>query len=162
MNVSLDTLLDIAGIHAKTVLIDFKMRALTPTWVLFNETGDPMIVGTPWKDDRDKYRSAKLMRQRMRAQGVIAYSFVAEAWTATVHPEEIDEANLCLKDPMRRPVYRQDREEIVSACAATASEIKWRQWTIVRDHLERIIRLEPRELPESAQQAQGWLTEMLK
>jgi len=163
MKMPLDSLLELAGKHARTVLVDIKMRGLMPTWLLINQTGNVMIVGTPWEDDADKERVHKHMRSHMRKLGVIAYSFITEAWTASVDIDEIDATGQGLKDPMRRPVHRGDRQEVVIACASTATETHWRQWRIVREPTtEIIVDLKLKAFPESDYQPQGWLADMLK
>jgi len=163
MNPPLETLLDLAGAHARLALVEIKMRSLMPTWLLFNQTGAPMIVGTPWKDDEDKMRIRKLMRAHMRKLGVVAYSFVCEAWTAQVEAHEFDLQEMALYDENRRPHRRADREEVVMACACDQERILWRQWRIVRaPTTEIIVDLKLKEFPLSDQQPEGWLAEMLK
>ena len=159
----LSDLLKLAGDHARTVLVKAKQPSLMPTWLLLNQSANVMMVGTPWEDDDDKARARKLMRAHMRKLGVIAYSFVTEAWAATVEPHEVDAERKTLFDPMRGPVHRADREEIVLACAATPTQIKWRQWRIVREPTtERIVDLKAKPSSESEHSPEGWLVEMLK
>ena len=162
MNLPLDSLLELAGNHARTVLVEAKQRSMVPTWLLISQNGNVMIVGTPWENDQAKQRVRKLMRAHMKKLGVVAYSFVTEAWQATVEPEEIDRATMTLFDEMRRPGNRGDREEVVMACAATATEVKWRTWRIVREATtERIVGLKEKPFG-SENPPQGWLCEMLK
>jgi hypothetical protein len=158
----LDKLLEVADRHARTVLIEFKMRRLMPTWALMTGTGEIQVVSTPWQDDREKWRYAALLRAGMRQQEVIAYSFVSEAWSATLELEEWDkETGRPLGD--LRAGSHPARQEIVMACACSATLVCWRQWRIVREATtERIIELRERPLPESESQVESWLTQMLK
>lgn len=161
----LDGLLALAGHHAQTVLVDLKMRSLVPTWVLVNDNAQVQIVGTPWDDEHEKNRVARKMRFEMRRRKTIAYSFVTEAWTATVEAHELDLERRELKDPMRKPAHRADRQEVVIACAADKSGVMlWRQWRIVRDWQDQIVRLEEKPFPFSVteHQPQSWLAEMLQ
>ena len=143
--------------------MEAKQRSMMPTWLLINQTANVMIVGTPWENDDDKARVRKLMRAHMKKLAVVAYSFVTEAWQVTIERDEIDLARMTVFDEMRRPSHRGDREEVVMACAATATEVKWRTWRIVREATtERIVDLKEKPFSTSANPPQGWLCEMLK
>jgi hypothetical protein len=134
-----------------------------PVWLLVPAHGLPMIVGSPWKDDSDKERIRLRMRAHMKRLDVVAYSFVTEAWTATVEPDEVNWEDGTLKDPSRRARNRADREEVVIACACTATETVWKQWRIVREATtERIVDLKEKPFTQSQRPPEGWLAEMLK
>lgn len=44
------------------------------------------IIMTPWSDANEKYAMVKVLRDVFRENHVSAYSFITEAWMATVNP----------------------------------------------------------------------------
>jgi hypothetical protein len=106
----LTNLADLAGEHAKRVLVDLGQR-LMPQWVLVNARGGCDIVGTPWRDDREKELVTERMRKEMRKRKVTAYSLVIEAWAAAAPPGWKE------GDPRTPNWQRPDRREVVVAFA---------------------------------------------
>jgi hypothetical protein len=159
--VQLDRLIELAGRHARLVLVEFQRR-LMPAWLLMPGNGKIQIVGTPWTDEKEKHRYTKKLRFLMRKNHVLFYSFVSEAWTAMLEPGEWDKESGQPRDGVR-PAERPDRQEIVIACAASKELVRWRQWRIVREATtERIIDLKEKPFPESQCQPKSWMAEMLK
>jgi hypothetical protein len=159
----LDALIEVAGQHARMVLLDLKMRSLAPSWVLVSADGQLDIVATPWGDDQEKERYARGLRAVMREKRTLAYSFLTEAWTAILEKDEYDKDTGRPHDGIERASQRQNRQECVIACACSAEESRWKQWRIVREATtERIIALEERPFPGSGTPPESWLTGMLR
>lgn len=158
----LDTLLRLAGEHARIVLVELKIRSLVPTWVLVSETEGLSIQSTPWGNDLEKRVFRKIIRHEMRAHKTHAYSFITEAWTVTLEPGEWDEATGIPKEG-KRAFNHPARQEVVIACACTATEARWKQWRIVREPTtELILDLKEHPFRESTSPPESWMTEMLK
>jgi hypothetical protein len=161
MREQLDKLNELAGKHARLILVEFKMP-LVPTWVLVTRNYKLSLVPTPWQDDEQKYQYADAVRALMREKHVLFYSFVTEAWAATLEPGEWDEESGQPRDGVR-PAERPDRQEIVIACAASKDLVRWRQWRIVREATtERIVDLVQKPFPGSDERPLGWVGDMLK
>jgi hypothetical protein len=154
---NLDQLLDLAGHQAQIVLVKHKMPELVPSWVLIQADGGTQIIGTPWRNDAEKTQTGWHMKAKMRELGTVAYSFVAEAWAATLPKAYQD--SVYLPDELR-PRNRPDRTEVVAALAANAQEAKYRQWEIKRDSDGHVIALERME--ESLKGSRSWMAELLK
>jgi hypothetical protein len=161
MKEQLDKLNELAGKHARLILVEFKMP-LMPTWVLVTRDHKLKLVPTPWRDEAEKQQYAGAVRALMREKHVVFYSFVTEAWTATLKREEWDEETDRPLDhiPARE---RPDRQEVVIACAASKDLVRWRQWRMVREPTtERIIDLKEKPFPGSEGQSESWMADMLK
>lgn len=149
----LSALVEMAGAHAELVLVKLRMRELVPTWVLVLPTGAASIVATPWRDDRSKGRMVREIKERIRKLGVVGYSFVCEAWTATVSMEEYGNPDLV------RPAQRADRREAVVAIATDGKLKEFRRWEIKRNELELITGLESG--PAMGNDSESWLSELM-
>jgi hypothetical protein len=161
MKEHLDKLNELAGKHARLVLIEFKL-ALVPTWVLVTRDHKLKLVPTPWQNDAQKYQYTDAVRALMREKDVVFYSFVTEAWTATVGPGEWDESTHRPLDGLPAG-QRPDRQEVVISCACSKELARWKQWRIVREATtERIVDLKEIPFPESQSQPEGWMADMLK
>jgi hypothetical protein len=161
MKEQLDTLNEIAGKHARLVLVEHRM-SLVPTWVLMNEKGKMILVPTPWHDEDEKELYGVAIRALMRKKHVTLYSFVTEAWTSTLEPGEWDEQSGQPRDGVR-PSNRSDRQEVVISCAASKEMVRWRQWRIVREATtEVVVDLIDKPFPESESQPESWMADMLK
>ena len=90
----------------------------------------------------------------MLLQEVVAYSFVTEAWSATVSRQEFD-------NPMGfvSASGHVNRREVVVACAATQEASKLAQWAIERDEAGKVTGLvsEP-----TSSDFETWITKMLQ
>lgn len=153
-----EKLLGLAGQHAQTVLVTMKFEQLVPTWVLLDRRGHIQVVGTPWRNDAHKQSQVENLRRQMRKAGVIAYSFLCEAWAVKLEPGECD-----LSQPLPeadRPRNRVDRIEVVSALAATSAVAKYAQWEICRGPLGDVSELVPLALKD-ASDFESWLAKLL-
>jgi hypothetical protein len=150
----LTKLADMAGEHAKRVLVDLGHQSLMPQWVLVDAKG-ARIIGTPWRDDQEKEQMIERMRKEMRKRKVTAYSLVVEAWAAVAPPGWKE------GEPRMPNWQRPDRREVVVAFATDGKEIAWRQWIIKRDWQDHVRTLEPMPFKGDAQPT-SWMTELLK
>jgi hypothetical protein len=148
----LSTMLELAGEHAKYVLVDLGL-SLMPQWVLV-DAGGAHVIGTPWRDDQEKEFMTERLRDDMRKRKVLAYSLVIEAWAATAPPGWKE------GEPRMPNWKRPDRREMVIAFATDGREIQWRGWAIKRNHLERVSALEPADFDGA--QLSSWMTDLLK
>jgi hypothetical protein len=133
----LDALIDHAYEHARTVLIERRTGddQLAPAWLTIGGDGAVTITITPWSDEFEKDLVVAAMRHTMRETGVVAYSFVSEAWSAS-EPESYD--------PKRHgwPKDRPDRQEVVIAVASDRAASVHATWLIKRDRRGRVAALE--------------------
>jgi hypothetical protein len=153
----LSDLLRLAGQHAENVMIKMG-QDLVPTWALVDVKKRIKILSTPWRDEEEKAMYRAGLKFAMTMNEVVAYSFVTEAWAATLERGEYE-------NPMGRipPSQRADRREVVVACAATASASKVASWAIERDGAGKVTALVSHAIPDSEQgQFESWLVEMLK
>jgi hypothetical protein len=134
----LDMLIDHAYQHARTILIERRTgdQQLAPAWLTIGGDGAFTVTITPFSNDFEKDLVIAAMRKTMREQGVVAYSFVSEAWSAS-EPESYD--------PKRHgwPKDRPDRQEVVIAVASTRAVCIHATWLIKRDKRGRVTALEP-------------------
>jgi hypothetical protein len=149
----LSNLADLAGEHAKRVLVDLGQR-LMPQWVLVDAKG-AHVIGTPWRDDREKELMIERMRKEMRKRKVTAYSLVVEAWAAAAPPGWKE------GEPRMPNWKRPDRREVVVAFATDGKSIEWRHWAIKRDWQDHVCALEPMPF-DGDPQPTSWMTELLK
>ena len=126
MNDDLDALLELAGDHARRVLVEMKEAELTPTFLMIT---DRETIFTPalWRDEREKAAILAAVRAIMKKRGVVRYSMVSEAWTA-MQPEGWKPG--MPQGPL--PGDRPDRKEVVIAIAADKATSKSRTWDIIR------------------------------
>lgn len=137
MNPDLDLLIDVAGDFARHALLRAGHQQLVPSWLIVLPNGEITIVGTPWRNDREKVHVLKKMRQHLRKLGAVCYSFVGEVWFA-VAPKGTDLNRL---DEVTPPSARLDRQEAVMAVAADFLTSKGKIWLLVRDTEGKIIEL---------------------
>lgn len=130
--ITLDSLLDLAGQHAHTVLVKLRMDKLLPQWLIVGPDGVPEIYATPWNNEADKLAAEVLIRTKMRKQKTVMYSFVGEAWVSEQRPGW----------KPGDPISRTNRREMVNALACSSSEKKSRSWAILRDSRGRVIGLQ--------------------
>jgi hypothetical protein len=152
----LTTLLEVAETFANRVMLH-DGRDLVPTWVLVNGKHEPKIVGTPWVDENHKSIYRAVLKIAMKRDNIIAYSFITEAWAATVSQEEWKG---WARDVL--PSERQDRREVVIACAASASASKYAQWVIERNDLGKVTALVSAPIRGNEEMIDSWLARMLK
>jgi hypothetical protein len=152
----LTTLLDVAESFANRVVIHDGLD-LFPTWVLVNAKHEPKIVGTPWADETQKSFYRAVLKRTMKLDNIIAYSFITEAWAATVSQDELKG---WARDVL--PSERHDRREVVVACAASASASRYAQWAIERNDLGKVTALVPTPIRAEEAMIDSWLARMLK
>jgi hypothetical protein len=158
----LDDMLRVAEVQARLILLELHMPTLMPVWLMITAEGKVDILPTPWKDEREKQDYASMIRNLMRKRNVVAYSFLTEAWTATLDKDEVDQETGRPHDGIMQARHRPDRQEAVIACACTAKLARWKRWRIIREATtERIIKLEEQSEPTGSE-AESWLTQMLK
>jgi hypothetical protein len=152
----LQTLIRIAGQFAQDCLIEEGHRELVPSWLLVRGDDKIEIIGTPWKDDRQKREQAARIKKRLQETRAKAYSLVCEAWVAE-YPTE------ALKTGYVRPADRPDRQEFVIVTAASRTQSMFGRWRIVRatDCPKQITELVRDDIPSSWGQPEGWLAHML-
>jgi hypothetical protein len=153
---TLEKMLALAEEQARLVMIG-KSQDLMPTWVLVAADDEVFILGTPWRDDREKRATELFLRKEVRKRRTVAYSFITEAWEAH-YPKETD-----LDKPLPlRPAQRPDRKEIVMAMATDGRRRLWRKWETRRDYTERVIALERADFGAGAGEPEGWMAELLR
>lgn len=130
---TLDELLEAAHRQARGVLLNKADEQLLPTWLLVTETGEKMVIATPWNGPYEKDLALALMRRAMTEKGVVAYSFLSEGWAVTRPP------GAKLVDV--QPSEQADRREVVTALACDRMTTKCRAWTIRRDRRGRVVAL---------------------
>src|SRR5690348_18375808 len=81
MSVNLDALLDLAGAHARRILVEMKSGELTPMFLMIADH-ETMFMPALWRDEDEKAMILAVLPAFMREQGVTHYSLVSEAWTA--------------------------------------------------------------------------------
>ena len=152
---NLKDLVNLAGTHARTVMIGLQ-QDLVPVWLCIDKDGQPVIIATPWSNDREKALAKRKMKTYMRDHGIDSYSFVTEAWQATV-PAGTDLDELTESD---RPTNRADRIEVVVACATDNAHAEWRMWKTIRNSKGQVVDLE-RLQTDSEREPEGWMRDML-
>jgi hypothetical protein len=130
----LDQLMAVAEGYAKKRLLRTR-NELLPVFELVGAGGAHEIVGCPWRSDSDKTLMVAALRQKMRDQGTLAYSFVGEAWMAR-------QTDMWKPDDVL-PSDRPDREEIVWAIASDGFHQRFAVWRLRRDSFGRCAALEP-------------------
>jgi hypothetical protein len=126
MTDELDAMLELAGEHARRVLVEMKQADLMPTFVMVADE-ENIFMPAPWRDDDEKRIMLAAARAIMKDKRVTRYSVVSEAWTA-VQPKGWKPG--MPQGPL--PADRPDRKEIVIAIAADKATSKSRVWDIVR------------------------------
>ena len=120
---NLDMMLVTAGEMAEMWLVKLHRSSLMPTWELHNGEDQIYIVGTPWGNPKEKLKAEKVLRQKMKELGIVAYSFLCEAFmTKEFSKEEIASGRFVM--PSKNP----NRIEVVVALATDGKICKWRQW----------------------------------
>ena len=129
----LTMLLDAAEQHARQILVICGEDELVPVFHLWGADGRHYLVGKPFDGERTKRTTALAVRDMIREQGIVRYSFVSEGW-AIVRSKEF------ITGPVR-PSEADDRIEVVVAIATDGVDYKSRCWRI-RRHEGRCIDLE--------------------
>ena len=138
---SLSEMLDVAGAHARTVLIDKQTESMLPIFDLRDAEGNGYIVAGEFTGDtRDEEVACKdafaaLVRKLIIQHKIIQYSFMTEAWmiVRTKYTEGISTP----------PVDCADRIEVVIATAQSGTEYQMRRWLLQRDASGKAVDLVP-------------------
>jgi hypothetical protein len=95
--------------HAKGVLIGKPGAQLLPTFHIQFTNRDPVIMATPWSDEREKSIVIATIRSAIQhfRQTVDSYAFMSEAWIAT------EDRNTPADVKKLMPREREDRREAV-------------------------------------------------
>lgn len=151
----LKALVDLASEHAETVLVKAH-ESLMPTWLLTDGKGCLYLVGTPWRDEKEKYNAHLAMRDFVREREIVAYGFVVEAWLATRPPGWRPEPG----KPAPRPAEDPNRREVVMAVATNGKTQRFRTWATRRDAAGKVSALVEEEADDYAKNLFGWMCEL--
>ena len=155
--VSLEKLLDLAGDHARAVMIGLQ-HELLPMWSIIDAKGELLVRATPWQNEHEKHLAEIFIRAEIAKRNAVAYSLVIEAWEAW-QPLGWDPQ----KEPLterNRPSKRVDRREVVIALAVDKERTVWRKWWTRRDWNDQVVALElAEELPG---EKQSWMADLFK
>jgi len=151
----LDAMIDLAGEHARRILIEQKQTGLQPIFLFATPAGNTVVPCGPLMGSGDaKEALAEIMRSLMRERGAIAYSFVSEAWMA-----ERPSGSPLPRDVASLP----DRMEVVYAVAFDAAgDARSACWRMVRDPHRRILALEPIPMPTGPEALAGRFANLLQ
>ena len=61
-----------------------------PTWIVYTEAGEELLISTPVLDDRDRVEIPKDMRAFFKQRGVTRSATIREAWVGTERTELVD------------------------------------------------------------------------
>jgi hypothetical protein len=148
----LDKLLDLAELHARMILFK-KRQQLPPTWIL-SDGKEMRKLFTPWETDMERELAKAYMAMQIQKHNTVAYCVISEVWVATETPENYASKNFV------QPRHRPDRKEMVFTFATDGNTVHNRQWQIVRDWHERIIKLEPQK-KKAYEGFGGWMVGLL-
>lgn len=144
----LETLLKVAAEQAHEIILT-QGRPLMPTWVLIDHQGNSHILGTPWRNGAEKMMYRLAITQTVKKLRVRAFSFLSECWIRKQKEGT----------PYVEPRLAADRREAVIAMASDGKDTQWRQWEMVRDHNEKVIKLVPVDCTGGKE---GWIADLLK
>ena len=143
---SLSEMLDVAGAHARTILIDKQLGSMTPLFDLRDAEGNAHIVGGEFTGDtyeeeiacKDAF--AALVRKLIIQHKIVQYSFMTEAWmiVRTKYTEGISTP----------PAESADRIEVVIATAQSGEDYQMRRWLLKRDKSGKAVDLVPDPMME--------------
>jgi hypothetical protein len=151
---SIENMLIAAEAQARQVILEAQ-EELQPTWVLVNADNKVEIQMTPWRDDFEKFMAEIFIRAKIVKNGVVAYSFLVEAWMVDA-PKGWDPE----KDPPMRASQQPNRKECVVACAVTREKKRWLMWEIKRSSDGQALALEPKHINE-VEKIEGWMSNLL-
>jgi hypothetical protein len=121
---TLSKLVELAGEHARNVLIDKHEPHLMASYLLHGPDASK-VIGCIWRNFAEKELVIADVKRHSRAMRATMASFVTEAW-AVERPLEIDPTQVI-------PSEEPDRREYVIACATDGKRTESRTWQIVRD-----------------------------
>ena len=120
---SLDEMVQLGYEQAQRTLIGTKEQ-IAPSWLLQSETGERILIMTPWGNSFEKELIQAQMRKAMKEHLTLSYSIVLEAWASYLAPGEVQKV---------RPSKDPNRYELVMVVATDGSAIRIRQFRIIRD-----------------------------
>jgi hypothetical protein len=151
--IPLSKLVKLGGDHAHACLIGLR-RPLMPTWLYIDRDHGIHIVGTPWRDEAEKRIAGAHMLSLLRKAGALAYSVVVEAWVSK-QAKDWEPGQPC-----QEPRLDPEHQEIVLAFATDGEATEWRQWDIIRDWNDIVIKLEEQPMGDGAQMT-SWMNKLL-
>jgi hypothetical protein len=115
-----------------------------PIFLMVSKTGKIGFISTRWSNADERELMSRAIRQEMKKEGVIKYSFMSEAWAA--------KAKEGWKKGMdfTPPSLRDDRMEIVMGVAAEKGHSEMKTWKIVRGQNGRVTKLVEEQAGEVA------------
>lgn len=137
METPFEKLTELALDSARTTLIGTKGQQfgdpedskLLTIFHLIKRDGSHDIIGTPWRNDKEKREAVLAICLQAIETDAIAFSFMSEVWTAVGTKEEYEQNRRIGPPPRERP----DRKEAVVCLMGDAKEIQFKSWTIQRD-----------------------------
>lgn len=142
---TLEDMLRLAHQHAEQVLVGKPAgEQVAPTFLMESERGARMLMQAPWRSDSEKDLLIRALAATMRARGIIRYSFVSEAWMATIPADSmtIEEAVKHRFTDDEMPRNRPDRREVVMTVAADRERSISAVYAIIRGEGGTVVKLE--------------------
>lgn len=146
--ITLQRMLDVAGNHARTILVEKQQESLLPLFDLRDVDGQGYIVGGEFRGDTPaeviaaKDAVAAFVRRLCGEHKIVQYSFLSEAWM--IKRKEWIEG---VTPP---PSEADDRVEVVIATATDGKDYICQRWLIKRQD-GKVIDLVPDGLTDKIQ-----------
>ena len=124
----LKSLIKSAGDLAHSVLIEHKQDELMTMFHLVapDDGGKDLVIGTPWKNEREKLMLIAQVKKASHEMGAVAAMFVGEVWLSEYPPD----ADITMMDP---PSQQPNRIEAVFAVAIdNEGNTETGQWNMIR------------------------------
>ena len=137
---SLDDLLDLGEMHARTVLLEVEAGSMQPFYHLITAEDDApdALIPCQFEGDYTKDIAVAVVTHVAREIGAVMVLFASEAWMATI-PAGPDDPEPDLTTP---PSRRSDRVEIVALIVSDGDTVRQRTLLIRRGEADRITGLE--------------------
>ena len=144
LEMTLEQMIDLAVEHAKNVLIGRADAQITPCFLLESRTGARMLFSTPWRSDIEKQIMTRALGATMRERDILRYSFISEAWMATMPRgdltlEDLDKKRFADEE---MPRNRSDRIEVVMIMAADKARRLSHVYRIIRGEGGTVVKLD--------------------
>lgn len=145
MDITLETILDLAYSQAARVLVDQPAGVqIVPTFLIQTSESSIILMQTPWRSERDKDLMCRSLGETMRDRGAQRYSFLSEAWMSVsprdgmsleeIAKKRFTEAELPSNDP--------NRIEVVMTMAADHETSLHKLYRIIRGEAGTVVRLD--------------------
>lgn len=151
MTLSIEKLAEFALDHATFVLVGKAGAQLIPTFHIQFLNRPPVIMATPWRDDREKMATVRAVRSAIKQFRPIvdSYSFTSEAWIAV--------QNHAPRASDLMPSEREDRREAVIITCFNKDDGFLRAYEIKRGPDARVTELTPEREPGRFDRIEGRL-----